>query len=296
MCKNKVQFQAGYSLIKLFKNYGTESQCIEALSKWRCPTGFRCPHCGSGRHNAVKTRNLYQCADCHHQTSLIGGTIFEQTKPPLTTWSLATHLVTQAKTGLPALALKRRIGVPYNTAWGMKHKIMPVMKGRDGGKPLTGTIQLDDVYWGGERRGGKRSRGSADKVPFVAAVSLNEAGHPMATDMNVDKGFRPTEISRWAKRHAHPGSTVISDGLQAHQHCHRRRAAKCYQGRVYLGQHPDRQRDCAITGTCHAISPKHLPRYLAEFCYRHNRRFRLEELLPRFAYVAVRAPPCQADF
>ena len=37
MCKNKVQFQAGYSLVKLFKNYGAE-----ALSKWRCagPLGF----------------------------------------------------------------------------------------------------------------------------------------------------------------------------------------------------------------------------------------------------------------
>ena len=47
----------------------------------------------------------------------------------------------------------------------------------------------------------------------------------------------------------------------------------------------------AINGTYHAISPKHLPRYLAEFCYRHNRRFNLEDMLPRFAYVAVRTPP-----
>ena len=58
MCKNKVQFQAGYSLIKLFKNYDTENQCAEALSKWRWPTGFRCPHCGSGRHSTVKIRAL----------------------------------------------------------------------------------------------------------------------------------------------------------------------------------------------------------------------------------------------
>jgi Zn finger protein HypA/HybF involved in hydrogenase expression len=61
MCKNKVQFQTGYSLIDLFKNYGAENQCIEALFTWRWPAGFRCPHCGSGRHNVVKTRNLYQC-------------------------------------------------------------------------------------------------------------------------------------------------------------------------------------------------------------------------------------------
>ncbi|GEM_PF-6512282 len=31
MCKNKVQFQAGYNLIELFQNYGTENQCTQAL-------------------------------------------------------------------------------------------------------------------------------------------------------------------------------------------------------------------------------------------------------------------------
>jgi hypothetical protein len=58
---------------------------------------------------------------------LISGTIFEQTKLPLTTWFLAIHLITQAKTGLSALALKRQLGVSYNTAWSMKHKIMQVI-------------------------------------------------------------------------------------------------------------------------------------------------------------------------
>jgi len=31
MSKNKVQFQMGYSLLDLFKNYGTGRQCAEAL-------------------------------------------------------------------------------------------------------------------------------------------------------------------------------------------------------------------------------------------------------------------------
>jgi len=46
MSKNKVQFQAGYSLIDLFHNYGTENQCVEALFKWRWPLGFKCSECG----------------------------------------------------------------------------------------------------------------------------------------------------------------------------------------------------------------------------------------------------------
>ena len=47
----------------------------------------------------------------------------------------------------------------------------------------------------------------------------------------------------------------------------------------------------SIIGAYHAIDHKHLPRYLAEFCYRYNRRFDLHSLLPRFGYVAVRKPP-----
>ncbi len=38
------------------------------------------------------------------------------------------------------------------------------VKERDDSKPLGGAIQLDGVYWGGERRGGKRGRGAANKV------------------------------------------------------------------------------------------------------------------------------------
>jgi transposase-like protein len=302
MSKNQVQFQKGYSLLDVFKNYGTEDQCAEALFKWRWPDGFRCPWCGSGFHSVLKTRKLYQCSDCHHQTSLISGTIFEQTKLPLTIWFLVIHLLTQAKTGLSALSLKRQIGVSYNTAWSMKQKIMQVMKERDDSEPLGGTIQLDDVYWGGERRGGKRGRGSANKVPFVAAVSLNEKGHPIAMNMNVVKGFRLTEIARWARQHLSPGSMVISDGLPCFSAVLQ---AGCHHYSIVTGGGPQSVTKeeftwvntmignvkKAINGTYHAINPKHLPRYLAEFCYRYNRRFQLEDMLPRLAYVAVRTPP-----
>jgi hypothetical protein len=67
---------------------------------------------------------------------------------------------------------------------------------RDDSKPMGGAIQLDDMYWGGERRGGKRGRGAANKVPLVAAMPLNGDGHPISMDMAVVKGFRLAEIAR----------------------------------------------------------------------------------------------------
>ena len=46
----------------------------------------------------------------------------------------------------------------------------------------------------------------------------------------------------------------------------------------------------SITGTYHSIKAKYLPRYLAEYCYRFNRRFTFKDMLPRFMCVALRAP------
>jgi len=64
---------------------------------------------------------------------------------------------------MSALALMWQMEVSYNTAWSMKQKIMQVMKERDDSRRLSGTIQLDDVYWGGEQHGGSRGRGSENK-------------------------------------------------------------------------------------------------------------------------------------
>ncbi len=291
MSKNSVQFQPGYSLVELFDEYGTEDQCRQSLFDWKWPEGFICPECQSSSFCTLKCRNVYQCNHCHHQTSLTSGTIFSNTNLPLTKWFLAIHLITQSKTGLSALELKRQIGVSYNTAWSMKQKIMQVMKERDDSRPLSGTIQLDDVYWGGERHGGSRGRGSENKIPYVAAVSTNEEGHPVAMHMTVVKGFQLTEISKWSQQHLQPGSLVISDGLACFTAV---KDAGCIHNSIVTGggyQSVTKEEFTwvntmignvknAVTGTYHAVRPQHLPRYLAEFCYRFNRRFQLKEMLP----------------
>jgi len=300
--KNKVQFQNGCSLFGFIKDYGTEDQCRKALFSWRWSEGYFCSECGCKGYCTLKTRAIYQCNACHHQQSLISGTIFASTKLPLTVWFLAIHLLTQAKTGLSAMELHRQLGVSYNTAWGMKQKLMQVMKERDDSKPISGTIQLDDVYWGGERHGGKRGRGSADKTPFVVAVSVNEEGHPISMHMSVINGFRSRDIARWAKRHLDANSHVVSDGLACFKAVTQ---AGCTHKSIVTGGGPSCVKIEAFTwvntmignvknamlGTYHAINHKHLPRYLAEFSYRFNRRFDLQNMLPRFTYVAARTPP-----
>ena len=153
MAKNLIQFQKGLSLTAFLERYGTESQCREALFKLRWPHGFVCPHCGNTTYCELNNRPLFQCHRCHHQTSLTAGTIFAGTKLPLTAWFLAIYRLTQDKKGVSAMALSRELGVKYDTAWSMKHKLMQTMQERDRGKRLAGRIEIDDAYLGGEKAG-----------------------------------------------------------------------------------------------------------------------------------------------
>jgi hypothetical protein len=135
------------------------------------------------------------------------------TKLPLTTWLLAMFLLTPQKNGISALELKRHLGVSYLTAWRVKHKLLQVMKEQDNQTPLSGVIEVDDAYWGGERHGAKSGRGSPNKVPFIAALPCDEDGHPIGLRLGKVAGFRKTEVERFAKRHLDLNAIVLTDGL-----------------------------------------------------------------------------------
>ena len=121
-------------------------------------------------------------------------------------------------------------------------------------------------------------------------------------NMNVANGFRSREIAHWAKRHLSADSYVVSDGLACFAAV---TEAGCQHTYIVTGEGPEYISLVAFTwvntmidnvkrsinSVYHAINHKHLPRYLAEFCYRFNRRFILEDMLPRLFYFAARTPP-----
>jgi phage-related tail protein len=79
--------------------------------------------------------------------------------------------MTAGKHGISSMELSRKMGVSVNTALTAKHKLQQVMHELNSRNKLSGRIEVDDAYWGGEHIEGKRGRGSENKTPFVAAVS-----------------------------------------------------------------------------------------------------------------------------
>ena len=52
----------------------------------------------------------------------------------------------------------------------------------------------------------------------------------------------------------------------------------------------------SLKGRYHSLNPKHLPRYLAEFCYRFNRSFAMKAMAPRLGCRQREPSRCQNGF
>jgi ISXO2-like transposase domain/Transposase zinc-ribbon domain len=305
MARNPVQLQKGLSLTEFQAQYGTELQCREAVARWRWPHGFECPHCQGGDY--LVTKNLdYSCRGCRKVTSLIAGTVYENTLLPLTKWFQGMYLLTQAKNTISGLELARLLGVRPDTASLMRHKLMSVMAEHDAETKLDGRIEVDDAVHGGVRSeldGGKRGRGGPNKTPFVVAVATNDQGHPLWLLLHVVKTHDGDAIEAMAKAHFAPTARIISDGLG----CFRaviRAGCKHDPVNVTKADKNSEKLECfrwvntilsniknAIGSTLKSIAPRYVFRYFAEFQYRFNRRYDLPAMLDRIACVATRLAP-----
>jgi hypothetical protein len=67
------------------------------------------------------------------------------------------YFMTQSKTNISALSLKRHLGMSYQTAWLVKHKLMQTMAERKDNRQLKGQVVADDAYLGGVTAGGGSS-------------------------------------------------------------------------------------------------------------------------------------------
>ena len=293
----------GLSEAEFRERFGTEEACRKALFEMRWREGLTCPACGGRGFCELSTRRLFQCNRCKRQVRLTAGTVFQDSKLPLTTWFAAIYHLTQGKGGISSIELGRRLGVKQGTAWLMKHKLMRAMAGREARKPkLSGRVEMDDTYLGGERPGGKRGRGAAGKTPVIAAVETTAERKPRRLRLTVVKGFRKKEVEKLANRDLAPGTNVISDGLSCWPAVEK---AGCRHFPMVTGSGKRAASwapfkwvnttlgniKTAIVGTYHHVSPKHAQAYLTSFAYRFNRRRQLDSIVERLAWAAVHTVP-----
>ena len=134
----------GLSEAEFRERFGTEEACRQALFEMRWREGLTCLGCGGSSFCRLRTRELFQCNRCKRQVRLTAGTVFQDTKLPLTAWFAAAYHLTQSKGGISSIELGRRLGVRRQTAWLVKHKLMRAMAAREAAKPkLSGRVEMD---------------------------------------------------------------------------------------------------------------------------------------------------------
>jgi hypothetical protein len=185
----------------------------------------------------------------------------------------------------------------------MHHKLMQAMVERETGYRLTGTVQLDIAYLGGELSDRTVGRGSANKVPFLAAVSVTAQGHPLPAKFAQLPGFTRRAVAAWASETLCPGTTVRADGLACFAGV---TDAGCVHEPIIVGGRKPKDVPLlhwvntvpgnvktGLSGSYHAFDfGKYAERNLGANTYRFNRRLDPHALPGRLLAAAVATGPC----
>jgi transposase-like protein len=268
------------TVAELEARFHTEQACREYLFQLRWPTGFRCPRCGTGKAWSMQS-GRWQCAECGRQASVTAGTIFQDTRTPLTVWFRAMWWVTTQKNGVSALGLQRVLGLgSYQTAWAWLHKLRRAMV-RPGRDRLAGEVEVDETYLGGTEPG-KRGRQTVKKA--LIAVAAQEDGRSIGRiRMRRIADASAASLLSFVQDAIEPGSIVHTDAWVGYESL----GWRDYRHWTTAGRNPGKARSDPLPrvhrviallkrwllGTHQgAVRFEHLDYYLDEFTFRFNRR------------------------
>jgi transposase-like protein len=205
---------------------------------------------------------------------------------PLTTWFWAAYLMTTDKRGISALLLQRQLDIRcYETAWLVLHKLRRAMVNAGRG-PLHGDVEIDDTWIGGPQPGLRGSRQLKGRKAGIVLVAVEKrAERTGRVRLAVASDFTQATMLQFVRQHVAPGSTVYTDalkgwnGLQAAdvRHVSRKQPDRSALRRGVPSVVPLADRAIGnlqqwLIGTYHGVGRHHLPVYLDEFAFRHDRR------------------------
>lgn len=268
----------------------------EWLEAQRWPEGPYCTHCGSfsvtGLRGRAHRAGVYQCNDCREQFTVTTGSVMERSKIPLNKWLMAMHLMASSKKGYSAHQLHRTLGITYQSAWFLAHRIREAMGNDKASGPLGGEgkiVEVDETYFGKQEnpKPSPQRRGRPYKYPAKgprgkrAVVSLVERGGrsktfhvETATIANVRKVV-VQNVSRKSTLHTDESRLYTDLGTEFASHGTVKHSAKEYvRGAVHTntveGFFSIFKR--GMKGIYQHCSEAHLHRYLAEFDFRYSNR------------------------
>ena len=208
---------------------------------------------------------------------MTAGTIFDKTRTPLTVWFHACWLFATQKDGISAQSLQRALEIgSYPTAWAMLHRLRSVCV-RPGRERLSGTVEVDETYIGGEEPGLRGGRQKGKKVLVGVAVERRQPTGFGRARMVVLADATGKTMQALVSEHIESGSTVVTDGLSSYFPAVRGR----YTHERIVGAKKELPGVHRVASLCKrwllgthqgSVEPEHLQGYLNEFVFRFSRR------------------------
>lgn len=293
------------TLSALAKQYSDEEAAYKYFENLLWSNGIVCPHCGAidkahyvepkteTRTTRIGTktyRRIWWCAECRKEFSVLVGTIFEDSKIPLSKWLLAFQELCSDKNGISSCELARKLGITQKSAWHLAHRIRYAIARSSFSTKLTGTVEADETYFGGAAKNmhsAKRERmitgrGTVAKVPVFSIVErggeVRSQVMENVTGQNVKQEL-VEQVDSSATLNTDTSTVYPQAGKEfaAHQtvdHGAGEYVRKTANGKAHINTAEGHfsQLKRSIDGTHHHVSAKHLDRYLAEFDYRYSTR------------------------
>ena len=275
----------GLTLVQLMDMFPTEEASAAWFESVVWPNGRHCPKCGSLRTREASHRYMpYWCGDCRSYFSVKTGTAMQRSKVPLRKWAIAIYLCLTSLKSVSSMKLQRDIGVSQPTAWFMLHRIREAWA-EDDDDQMDGPVEVDETYFGGERRNMSlkkrkamnKSRGPAGKTAVVG-VKNRDSNEVRAEVVQRTDG---ATLQGFVREHTEPGATVYTDDAAAYRgmaefdhEAVNHTASEYVRGMAHTNGIESfwSMLKRAHDGTFHKISPKHLQRYVSEFAGKHNVR------------------------
>lgn len=195
--------------------FPTDADCLDYLEWLRWPGGFVCPGCAHPGGWRLGDGRL-ECVACASRSSPTAGTIFDRTRTSLTVWFTACWLFASQKSGISALSLKRLLEIgSYQTAWAMLHRLRSVLV-RPGRERLTGEVEVDESYFGGEEPGLRGGRQKGKKVLVGIAVERTQPKGFGRCRMAPLLDASADSLRAFLTDNVEPGARVITDGWRSY--------------------------------------------------------------------------------
>ncbi|HEV2605196.1 MAG TPA: IS1595 family transposase [Microvirga sp.] len=278
-------------------------QSHEAAREWfeaqRWPDGRVCPHCGSiNRSYATKRAGLYRCAEpeCRQDFTVTMGTVMERSKIKLHKWAMGFYLMASSKKGVSAHQLHRSLGIGYEAAWFMAHRIREAMRVDGGSVPPMGgegkIVEADETYLGekenpvvaprrttpytkGGKSGGRTKRTIVGLVERGGSVRTFHVEH--ATGAVIGEIVR-NNVAKESRLQTDESKLYgpVGKEFAAHEtviHSRKEYARGDVTTNTIEGYFGIFKR--GMKGVYQHCAEKHLHRYLAEYDFRYNHRIAL---------------------